>query len=83
MDVVSLLNKMRVPFEDIKIKVTAELTEEHPKYYHKIHLTYLIKGKDLDDVKVRKAVSLSQEKYCGVSAMLRKVAELTYEIQCV
>ena len=42
MDVVSLLNKMRVEFTDFKIKVTADLTDEHPKYYHKIHLTYLI-----------------------------------------
>ena len=80
MDVVALLSKMRVPFEDLKLKVLGELTEEHPKYYHTIHIVYIIKGKDLDKSKVEKAVSLSQEKYCGVSAMLKKAAEITHEI---
>ncbi len=80
MDVVSLLNKMRVEFSDFKIKVTAELTEEHPKYYHKIHLSYILEGNDIDKGKVEKAVNLSQDKYCGVSYMLKKTAEISYEI---
>jgi putative redox protein len=77
MDVVSLLKKMRVDFTDFKIKVSAELTEDHPKYYHKIHLTYLFSGEDLDAGKIEKAVNLSQDKYCGVSYMLSKTAEIT------
>lgn len=80
MDVVSLLRKMRVEFSDLKIKISAELTEEHPKYYSKIHIIYLLTGKDIDKAKVEKAVNLSQDKYCGVSYMLRKAAEITYEI---
>lgn len=80
MDVVSLLNKMRVTFKDFEIKVDTELTEEHPKYYHKIHLTYSIKADEGDRAKVEKAVNYSQERYCGVSFMLSKAAELTYEI---
>ena len=80
MDVVSILNKMRVNFESCRVSVEAELTDEHPKYYQKIHLTYIFKGKDLPMAKLDKAVNLSQDRYCGVSTMLRNSAELTYEI---
>lgn len=80
MDVVSLLKKMRVEFTDLEIKIDAELTEEHPKYYNKIHLTYAIKANESDRAKVEKAVNYSQERYCGVSFMLSKAAELTYSI---
>ncbi len=80
MDVVSLLNKMRVEFKDLEINVDAEMTEEHPKYYNKIHLIYVIKANEADRAKVEKAVNYSQERYCGVSLMLSKAAELTYEI---
>jgi putative redox protein len=80
MDVVSILEKMRVPLESFVMKIEAEQTEEHPKVYNKIHIIYTFKGKDLPLDKLEKAVNLSQEKYCGVSAMLRKTAEVTYEI---
>ena len=80
MDVVSLLKKMRVEFSDLSIKIEANLTDEHPKYYDKIHLIYSIKAKEEDRAKVEKAVNYSQERYCGVSFMLAKAAELTYEI---
>jgi len=81
MDVVSLLKKMRVEFDDLKINVKGELTEEHPKYYHQIHIKYTIVGRNIDESKVEKAVNLSQDRYCGISAMLKKAAELTYEIE--
>lgn len=80
MDVVSILGKMRVAFDDLSIGVTGELTEEHPKYYNKIHVVYTFVGKDLPLAKIEKAVNLSQERYCGVNAMLSKAAEITHEI---
>ena len=80
MDVVSLMNKMRVEYTDFEVKVDGELTDEHPKYYHKIHLTYSLKTKQEYHEKVKKAVSLSQDRYCGVSYMLSKSSEVTYEI---
>jgi putative redox protein len=80
MDVVSLLKKMRVDYSDFKIRISAELTEDHPKYYSKIHISYIFSGQDIDKGKVEKAVNLSQDKYCGVSYMLGKAAEITYEI---
>lgn len=80
MDVVSLLKKMRVEFSHLSIKIEANLTDEHPKYYNKIHLIYSIRANEEDRAKVEKAVNYSQERYCGVSFMLAKAAELTYEI---
>ncbi|HPE58549.1 MAG TPA: OsmC family protein [Bacteroidales bacterium] len=80
MDVVSILKKMRVDFEKLDIDVEAELTEEHPKYYHKIKIIYKFKGNDLPMDKLEKAVTLSQDRYCGVTAMLSKAAEIDYEI---
>ena len=80
MDVVSILAKMRVVPEDFDVQVSGELTEEHPKYYDKIHIIYYFKGKDLPMAKLEKAINLSQDRYCGVSAMLGKAAEITHEI---
>lgn len=81
MDVVSLLNKMRVEIKDFKILVEADLTDEHPKHYTKMHITYVFYGKDLPTDKIQKAVELSQERYCGVSFMFKKAFEVTYEIK--
>jgi|SRR5699024_8621839 len=79
-DVMSILNKMKVELEDLNIEVEADNTEEHPKVYENIHLTFIFKGKNLPKGKIEKAVSLSQEKYCGVSAMLKKATPITYDI---
>jgi putative redox protein len=80
MDVVSILNKMRVKYDDFRMEISGEQTEEHPKYYHTINLKYIFKGKDLPMEKLEKAVNLSQDRYCGVSAMLGKAAELNTDI---
>lgn len=80
MDVVSLLRKMKVDVESFEIRIEAELTDEHPKIYHTIVLYYIFKGKDLPLDKIEKAVSLSQEKYCGVSAMFGKASKIEYKI---
>jgi len=80
MDVVSILKKMKVEPEYFNIKIEAVLTEEHPKVYSKVHIIYEFKGKDLEIEKLQKAIELSQEKYCGVSAMYKKAMEVSYEI---
>lgn len=79
-DVVLILEKMKVAIESLKIAVEGRLTEAHPKVYHTIVLKYIFKGKDLDRTKLLRAIELSQEKYCGVTAMLRNSIEITYEI---
>lgn len=80
MDVISILNKMRVTPDYFNVEVSGEMTDEHPKYYHKIFIKYIFRGKDLPMAKLEKAVSLSQDRYCGVSEMLRAKSELIHEI---
>lgn len=81
MDVVSILKKMRVEFDDFQVFVEGDLTDEHPKYYEKMKVIYQFKGKDLPMDKLEKAVSLSEEKYCGVSALYKKVIPVSFEIR--
>ena len=81
MDVVSILNKMKVAFTHFEIEIEGTLAEEHPKVYKKVHLIYWFEGEDLPMAKLEKAVKLSNERYCGVIAMVSQVAELTYEIK--
>ena len=83
MDVVSILKKMRVELEDFNVVVEGDLTEEHPKQFYKMNVIYEFKGKDLPLEKLKKAVSLSEERYCGVSALYRKAIELTSEIKII
>ena len=80
LDVVSILNKMKVIFSDFTINVEAHLTEVHPKIYDDVTITYSIKVSKADESKVEKAVGLSQDKYCGVSEMFRAFAKLSIKI---
>jgi putative redox protein len=80
MDVVSILKKMRVEPEYFNIRVEAEMTDEHPKHYTAMHIFYEFKGLGLELEKLQKAVNLSQDQYCGVSASYRKAMEITHEI---
>jgi len=81
MDVVSILKKMRIEPEYFNMVIEADQTEEHPKVYSRIHITYEFRGNNLDPEKLQKAVELSQERYCGVSAMLKKATDLSFEIR--
>lgn len=83
MDVISILRKMRVEPDYFNVSVSAHTTDEHPKYYDKILITYTFRGKDLPMDKLDKAVNLSQDRYCGVTAMLSKAAEIKYEIKII
>jgi len=83
MDVVSILNKMKVKFNSFEVLINAERAEDHPKVFTKIHMKYRFKGRNLPRDKIEKAVKLSQERYCSVSAMLRKSAEIEWEIEIV
>ncbi len=80
MDVISILKKMRVELDDFKVHVDGELTEEHPKHYSSMHIVYEFTGKNLPLDKLEKAVNLSQDRYCGVSFLYKKVMRMTYEI---
>ena len=82
MDVISILKKMREELTRFEIEISAESEEErHPKVYTKIHIIYKLWGETLKKAVVEKAISLSQDSYCSVSAMLKKSVELTYSYQ--
>ena len=80
LDVVSLLKKMRAEVDDFKMVVHGELTEEHPKYYHKVAVEYHFYGSDLQEDKINKAIKLSIDQYCGVMEMFRQFAKVTTDV---
>ncbi|AEJ20583.1 OsmC family protein [Gracilinema caldarium] len=84
MDVISILKKMREPVSYFNVRVQGDLTEEHPKTYTTIKIIYEFKASDgLKDENVRKAISLSQDRYCGVSALLKKALPVEFEVQYI
>lgn len=80
-DVVSILKKMKVELDYFNIIIEADMTEQHPKVFEKMHVIYEFKGKDLPLDKIQRAIDLSRDKYCGVSAMFKKAFEITHEIK--
>jgi putative redox protein len=79
-DVVDILEKMRVPFADLRIDAETEQTEEHPRVFKDIQVHYFIKTGEENREKIKKAVELSLDKYCGVAAMLKKNSKISYTI---
>jgi putative redox protein len=79
-DVVDILEKMRVPFADLVIEVETEQTTEDPKVFKDIHINYSVRTEEENREKVKKAIDLSLDKYCGVSAMLKKNSRIDYSI---
>ncbi len=80
MDVISILKKMKVDVSSFNVKVEGEMKEEHPKKFERMKIIYEVKGTDIEYEKVKKAVDLSVEKYCGVNANYRDSMEMEYEI---
>ena len=79
-DVVDILTKMRVKFSSLEIDVETTQTEENPKVFNDILIVYKIKTAQHNEDKVKKAIELSLEKYCGVSAMLKKNSSISYKL---
>ena len=76
LDVVSISKKMKTSFKNLSIEVEGELTEKDPKTYHTVTVNYHFYGENLNEEKIKKAVDLSVEKYCGVMEMFRKFADV-------
>ena len=81
-DVVDILIKKREPLKALKVNVRGKRAEDYPKIYTEIEITYLIWGVGIDTKSVERAIQLSEEKYCSVSAMLSSVADIrsTYKL---
>ena len=78
-DVVAILKKSRQAITDCVVELSAERAEEAPKVFTRIHMIYRVRGRGLGEPQVRRAVSLSAEKYCSATAMLRNSVEITHE----
>ena len=78
-DVVSILKKKRQPLAGLRVSAVAEQAPTPPRVFTKIKLKYAVSGK-LSRKAVEDAVALSKKKYCSVSLMLEKAADIDYEI---
>ncbi|NJE43431.1 OsmC family protein [Thermococcus sp. GR6] len=82
-DVVMILQKMREPIEGLEVEISGERREEHPRIYKKVHIHYKIYG-DVSEEKAKRAIELSQDKYCSASAHIKlSGAELTYSFEII
>ncbi len=79
MDVISILRKMRSEPASFSVEVSAAETDEHPKVFSSFHITYFVSN-DVPEEKLLKAIDLSQERYCGVTAMYRSFAPVSHEV---
>lgn len=82
-DVVSILHKSRQQMVDCEVEIEAERASGIPAVFTKIHLHFIVSGKDIDPDKVRKAVDLSADKYCSASKMLEKAAQISHDFEVV
>lgn len=82
-DVVHILRKSRVEFADCRVEVSAERAEKAPKVFTRIHLHFVVVGKEIAKDKVARAVRLSAEKYCSASLMFARITELTHDFEIV
>lgn len=83
MDVASILTKKRQEVTDIEIKVKGETAGEYPQKFTDIELEFTVKGKNLSEEAVKKALDLSMEKYCSVKATLEGVAKIKFSYKVV
>ncbi len=80
-DVVSILKKSRQHITHCEVQMTAERAASEPKVFTKIHLHFVVEGNNLSESRVKKAVSLSADKYCSASIMMAKTAEITHSFE--
>ena len=82
-DVVTTLKKMRQNLSHLETKINAERATDHPKVFTNIHIQFILKGQNLNEKRVDKAITLSAEKYCSASIMLGKTASITHDFEII
>ncbi|HUO43960.1 MAG TPA: OsmC family protein [Burkholderiales bacterium] len=80
-DVVHILKKARAQITDCVVEIDSERATEDPKVFTKIHMHFIVTGKDLKPAQVERAIKLSAEKYCSASIMLAKTAQITHDYE--
>jgi putative redox protein len=83
MDVISILQKKRQQVEEFEVEAQAERSPDHPKVFTDIQITYRIRGKDIDEKAVQRAIELSETRYCPAQAMFKEIIpmKLSYKIE--
>jgi putative redox protein len=82
-DVVSMLRKQRQDIEGVEVSLSAERATEHPMVFTEVKLVYTVRGRKLNKALVERAVSLSDEKYCSATTMIKKSAKVSHEVVLV
>ncbi|MDO9370982.1 MAG: OsmC family protein [Gammaproteobacteria bacterium] len=82
-DVVDILRKKRETVSDCVVEISAERADTVPKVFTKIHLHYIVRGSNVKEESVQRAVELSAEKYCSVSMMLNKSVAMTHDYEVI
>jgi putative redox protein len=80
-DVVHILEKGREKIDDVSVELEAERAQQDPKVFTRIHMHFVVKGRELAPEKVERAIKLSAEKYCSASAMIAKTASITHDFE--
>ncbi|MGD9880258.1 MAG: OsmC family protein [Reyranella sp.] len=79
-DVVAMLKKQRQDIEGVEVSLVAERADEPPKVFISVKVVYTVRGRKLNRALIERAVSLSEDKYCSATAMIRKSAAVSHEI---
>jgi len=82
-DVASILRKKRVDLTSFEVRIKGERSKEHPKVFTKIYIEYVFQGNNLQEEHLQRAIELSQNKYCPISAMLKKAVEIKYSYRVI
>jgi len=82
MDIVSLLQKMRIQFNDFVVTAKADIAEEHPKVFTSIHIIYKVYG-NVDKSKLERAIELTESRYCPAYVMLKKSVPISSEYKII
>lgn len=82
-DVVNILQKARQAVDDVSVALDADRAETEPKVFTRVHLHFTVRGRGLDEARVRRAIDLSIDKYCSATAMVAKTATVTHDFTVV
>lgn len=82
-DVVLILKRGRHKISGCEVRMTAERADTDPKVFTKIHMHFIVTGRELKPAVVERAVALSHDKYCSASAMLGKTASITHDFEII
>ena len=82
-DVVLILKKSRQRVDGCELKLSAERADSDPKVFTRIHMHFVVRGRDLKPAVVERAIALSHDKYCSASVMLGKTATITHDYEIV